>query len=61
MISVKRVRGFEEMYIHLPIRAANNTDMLRKCQMASLSESALSNLLLKKDEYYVADQLSGDM
>jgi hypothetical protein len=40
MISIERVRAFEETYIHLPIRAANNMDMLYKYQMASLSESA---------------------
>jgi hypothetical protein len=61
MIPIERVRAFEETYIHLSIRAANNTDMLYKCQMASLSESVLSTLLLKKDEYYVRDQPSGNM
>jgi hypothetical protein len=58
MISIERVRAFEETYIHLPIRAANDTDMLYKCQMVSLSESARSTLLLKMDEYYVRDQPS---
>jgi hypothetical protein len=61
MISIKRVRAFEETYIHLLIRAANDMDMLYKCQMASLSESTLSTLLLKKDEYYVRDQPSGNL
>jgi hypothetical protein len=61
MISIERVRAFEETYIHLPIRAANDTDMLYKCQMASLSENALSTLLLKKDEHYVGDQPSGNL
>jgi hypothetical protein len=61
MISIDRVRAFEETYIHLPIRVANDTDMLYKCQMASLLESALSTLLLKKDEYYVGDQPSGNL
>jgi hypothetical protein len=61
MIPIERVRAFEETYIHLPIRAANDTDMLYKCQMASLTESALSTLLLKKDEYYVGDQPSGNL
>jgi hypothetical protein len=56
-----RDRAFEETYIHLPIRATNDTDMLYKCQMASLSENALSTLLLKKDEYYVGDQPSGNL
>jgi hypothetical protein len=60
-ISIDRVRAFEETYIHLPIRAANDTDMLYKCQMASLSESALAILLLKKGEYYVDDQPSGNL
>jgi hypothetical protein len=61
MISIERVRAFEETYIHLPIRAANDTDMLYRCQMASLLESALSTLLLKKDEYSVGDQPSGNL
>jgi hypothetical protein len=61
MISIERVRAFEETYIHLPIQDTNDTDMLYKCKMASLSESALSTLLLKKDEYYVGDQLSGNL
>jgi hypothetical protein len=61
MISIETVRAFGETYIHLPIRAANDTDMLYKCQMASLSENALSTLLLKKDEYYVGDQPSGNL
>jgi hypothetical protein len=34
---------------------------MEQCQMASLSESALSTLLLKKDEYYVRDQPSGNL
>jgi hypothetical protein len=61
MISIKRARAFKETYINLPIRAANDTDMLYKCQMASLLESALSTLLLKKDKYYVRDQPSGNL
>jgi hypothetical protein len=54
-ICINRVRVFEETYIPFPIRVVNNTDMLYKCQMASLSENPPSPLLLKKDEYFIRD------
>lgn len=60
-ISLDRVRAFEETYIQLPIRAANDTDMMYKCQMASLTEGAVSKLMLKKAQFHVNGEPSGNL
>jgi hypothetical protein len=60
-IGIDRVRAFEETYLHLPIRAANDSDMLYKCQMKSLTEAAVSKLRLVKHLYHVNGEPSGNL
>jgi hypothetical protein len=60
-IGLERIREFEETYLHLPIRAANDSDMLYKCQMKSLTEDAISKLRLVKNLYYVNGEPSGNL
>jgi hypothetical protein len=60
-IKIDRVRAFEETYLHLPVRAANDSDMLYKCQMKSLTEEAVSKLRLVKHLYHVNGEPSGNL
>jgi hypothetical protein len=60
-ISMARIRAFEATYLHLPIRAANDSDMLYKCQMESLSEGAISKLMLESSQFHVNGEPSGNL
>jgi hypothetical protein len=60
-ISLERIRAFEETYLHLPVRAANDSDMLYKCQIKSLTEVAISKLRLVKHLFYVNGEPSGNL
>jgi hypothetical protein len=60
-ISIARIRAFEATYLHLPIRAANDSDMLYKCQMESLTEGAISKLMLESGQFHVNGEPSGNL
>jgi hypothetical protein len=60
-IPMERIRAFEETYIHSETRAANDTDMMYKCQIESLSEEAIATLILQKEEYHVGGEPSGNL
>jgi hypothetical protein len=60
-ISMARIRAFEETYITTGTRVGQDTDMLYHCLMASLTEQAIGTLLLKKHEYTVNGEPSGNL
>jgi hypothetical protein len=56
-ISMQRIRAFEQTYIHTPERTAQDTEMMSKCLLASLTEDALARLMLVEDEYHIGGEL----
>jgi hypothetical protein len=60
-ISLERIRDFERTYIHTQDRAAQDTEMMSKCLLASLTEDALATVMLVEDEYHVGGEPSGNL
>jgi hypothetical protein len=48
-ISMQRIRAFEQTYIHTPEPTAQDTEMMSKCLLASLTEDALARVMLVED------------
>jgi hypothetical protein len=60
-ISLDRIRAFERTYIHTEEREAQDTAMMSKCLLASLTEDALARVMLVEDEYHVGGEASGNL
>jgi hypothetical protein len=60
-ISLERIRAFERTYIHTEEREAQDTAMMSKCLLASLTEDALARVMLVEDEYHVGGEPSGNL
>jgi hypothetical protein len=60
-ISMERIRAFEMTYIHTKERTAQDTDLMHKCLLASLTEDALARIMLVEDEYHIAGEGSGNL
>jgi hypothetical protein len=60
-ISMDCIRAFKATYIHTEERAAQDTNLMHKCLLASLTEDALARIMLVKDEYHVAGEASGSL
>jgi hypothetical protein len=60
-ISMERIRAFERTYIHTEELTAQDTDLMHKCLLASLTEDALARIMLVEDEYHIAGEGSGNL
>ena len=61
IITIESVRAFETSYIGLPIRPAQDTYMLFKCLMNSISKEGKSKITIWKDQYHVKGYPSGNL
>jgi hypothetical protein len=61
MITMESVRAFEASYIALQIRPAQDTYMLYKCLMNSISKEGKSKITIWKDQYHVNGFPSGNL
>jgi hypothetical protein len=61
MITIESVRTFETSYIALPVRPAQDTYMLYKCLMKSISKEGKSKITIWKDQYHVNGLPSGNL
>jgi hypothetical protein len=58
-IDLSKIRAFEEQYLHLEIRPAQDSYMMWKCLMNSISVAAGNNkITIWKDQYNVQDRAS---
>jgi hypothetical protein len=60
-ISLDRIRAFERTYIHTHEQTAQDTEMMSKCLLASLTEDALARVMLVKDKYHDGGEPSGNL
>jgi hypothetical protein len=60
-IDMERIRRYERTYIHTEVRIAQDTEMMAKCLMASLTEDAVAKIMLVEDEYHIAGEPSGNL
>ena len=58
-ITIETIRAFETSYIAMPIRPAQDTHMLYKCLMKSISKEGKSKITIWKDQYHVSGMPSG--
>jgi hypothetical protein len=61
MISIDQIRAFEETYISQPIRPAQDTYLLYKCLMNSISKEGKSKIMIWSDQYHVQGLPSGTL
>ena len=60
-VSIEQIRAFEESYINSKTRPAQDTHMLYKCLMGSLSKVAKKKILIWSDQYTIGDKFSGPL
>jgi len=58
-VTLEHIREYEKMYINNEGRAAQDTNMLFKCLMASLSKEGKAKILIWEDQYTVDNKMSG--
>ncbi len=58
-ITIETIRAFETSYIAMPIRPAQDTCMLHKCLVKSISKEGKSKITIWKDQYHVSGMPSG--
>ena len=58
-ITLQQIRNFDETYINLPVRAAQDNQMLFKALFESLSKEGRDKVTLWKEEYHVGNKPSG--
>jgi hypothetical protein len=58
-ITIETIRAFETSYIAMQIRPAQDTYMLYKCLMKSISKEGKSKITIWKDQYHVNGMPSG--
>lgn len=61
IITIDSIRAFEASYIALPVRPAQDTYMLYKCLMNSISKEGKSKITIWKDQYHVNGLPSGNL
>ena len=61
MITIETVRTFEASYIALQVRPAQDTYLLYKCLMKSISKEGKSKITIWKDQYHVNGMPSGNL
>jgi hypothetical protein len=61
VISLERVRTFEETYINMQSRPSQDTAMLYHCLMASMTQAAKNSIQLWKSEFMIGDLPSGNL
>jgi len=61
MITLETVRTFEASYIDRQIRPAQDTYLLYKCLMKSISKEGKSKITIWKDQYHVNGMPSGNL
>jgi hypothetical protein len=61
MIGMERIRNFEETYIAMPDRAAQDSAMLYHCLMSSLTQEAKNAIQLFRSEFMIGDLPSGNL
>jgi hypothetical protein len=61
MLTLESVRAFEASYIALQVRPAQDTYMLYKCLMKSISKEGKSKITIWKDQYHVNGLPSGNL
>jgi hypothetical protein len=60
-ITLESIRAFEASYIALQVRPAQDTYMLYKCLMKSISKEGKSKITIWKDQYHVNGMPSGNL
>jgi len=60
-IDLQRIKAFEEQHIKEPLRRAQDTNMLYKCLMKSLSSEGKSKILIWEKDYRIGEYVSGTM
>jgi hypothetical protein len=60
-ISLDEIRAFEASYIDMQVRPAQDTYMLYKCLMKSISKEGKSKITIWKDQYHINGMPSGNL
>ncbi len=61
VISLEQIRKWEESYLNLPIRPAQDAFMMFKCLMNSISKEGKLKILIWKNQYTVGALSSGNL
>jgi hypothetical protein len=61
MISMEQIRAFEETYIPQQVRPAQDTYLMYKCLMNSISKEGKSKIIIWSDQYTVRGLPSGSL
>jgi hypothetical protein len=61
VLTLASVRAFEESYIAMQVRPSQDTYMLYKCLMNSISKEGKSKITIWKDQYHVNGLPSGNL
>ena len=60
-ITIERIRGYEESYIHLAVRAAQDSAWMFDALMASLSTEGKQKVMIWDTQYMVGEYQSGNL
>jgi hypothetical protein len=60
-ITMESIRAFETSYIDLQVRPAQDTYMLYKCLMKSISKEGKSKITIWKNQYHINGKPSGNL
>ncbi len=60
-ITIETIRAFETSYIAMQIRPAQDTYMLYKCLMKSISKEGKSKITIWKNQYHINGKPSGNL